>query len=199
VADGNLTAARLALGRTIAEGGGPPWGGALTLEAGVFDGEPFARPLADLLWRARSLDRAADVRIRFAAGAAPGAPPQRLFLIGGVNTLPGYDYRGFVGDFFALADAELSVDLWGPWIRGRVGLSAGYTDLFWFDDPAGSDDTVVSPTRDWLARPTIRIKPAVSTGVGLFFDILRADLARGLDGGSWQLLLSVHPDLWPIL
>jgi hypothetical protein len=35
--------------------------------------------------------------------------------------------------------------------------------------------------------------------VGLFFDIIRIDAARGLRGGEWQLLFSVHPDLWTVL
>jgi alpha-beta hydrolase superfamily lysophospholipase len=32
------------------------------------------------------------------------------------------------------------------------------------------------------------------------WDILRLDLARGLSsGGRWQLVLSVHPELWDML
>jgi hypothetical protein len=199
VAAGDLLALRLGARRGAGDIAGTSWGGEVTLDAGLFDGEPFARPLANLLWVRPVGEKGADLRVRFAAGAAPGAPPQQLFLIGGLNTLPGYDYRSFVGDVVAAADAELGADLWWPWIRGRLTLAAGYSDLVWFDDPASNGGTGISPTRDWLARTTGGIRPAAGIGVGLFFDILRADVARGLDGGRWQLLLSVHPDLWPIL
>jgi hypothetical protein len=195
---GALFGATLTLRRPAGDLAGGTWGGSVSLEAGSFDGEAYARPFIDLLRVEHFQDRAAEVRIRLAAGAAPGAPPQKLFLIGGLNTLPGYDYRTFVGDLAAAADVELSADLWRPWIRGRALLAAGWTDLHWLDDP-GDDAGMISPTRDWLDRTTGGIRPAAGFGIGLLFDILRVDVARGLDGGRWQLLLSVHPDLWPIL
>jgi hypothetical protein len=200
VARGDLIGAQLGLGRAVGETGASAWGGSFALEAASFDGAAFLRPTADLAWVGRSVERSVDLRIRFATGVALQPPPQRLFLLGGVNTLPGYDYRGFVGDAFALVDAEVTRDLWRPWVRGRLLAAAGWSDLLWFDDIA--DDPMAAgplPTRDWNARVTGGIRPSLGIGVGIFFDILRIDLARGLDGGSWQFLLSVHPDLWPIL
>src|SRR5690606_38757407 len=108
VRSGDLAGARVTLRRPAGTIAGNAWGGSLSLEAGVFEGEGFARPTVDLL-RVLPFDaRTAELRLRLAAGAAPGAPPQRLFLLGGLNTLPGYDYRSFVGDIAFAADAELS-------------------------------------------------------------------------------------------
>jgi hypothetical protein len=197
---GDLYGARLELGRVAEQTGARAWGGTLAIETGVFEGDAFVRPTADLEWLRRSADAATDVHVRFAAGAAPGAPPQRLFLLGGVNTLPGYDYRSFAGDAFGVVDAELTRDLWRPWVRGRLLAAAGWSDFVWYDDPPGGmGDPRLSIRRDWRATTTRGVRPAVGAGVGIFYDILRLDVARGLDGGSWQLLLSVHPNLWPIL
>jgi hypothetical protein len=47
------------------------------------------------------------------------------------------------------------------------------------------------------ARP---IRGSVGAGIGLLWDLLRVDVARGLGpGGEWQLLFSIDPKVWPIL
>src|SRR5690606_19414539 len=114
VTPGVLFGAALTFRRPAGDFASSSWGGAISLEAGAFDGEAYARPLVDLVRVTHFQSRAADLRLRLAAGAAPGAPVQKLFLVGGLNTLPGYDYRSFAGDLAVTADAEFSADIWRP-------------------------------------------------------------------------------------
>jgi hypothetical protein len=40
----------------------------------------------------------------------------------------------------------------------------------------------------------------VGAGLGLFFDIIRVDVARGLtDGGVWELIIEANPSFWDFL
>src|SRR5690606_13608736 len=114
VDEGTLVSGRLALTRGAPLGAATGWRAAASLEAGAFEGDAYGRPGVELELFRRSPDRHAEVRGRVAAGLAFGAPPaQRLFLIGGPNTLPGYGYRSFIGDRYALADVEASHTLIG--------------------------------------------------------------------------------------
>jgi hypothetical protein len=70
----------------------------------------------------------------------------------------------------------------------RAAAAAGWSDMRSADSPAG-----------WEAVPTGRIRTSVAAGLGLVHDILRVDLARGLNGGIWQVILSVRPDLHDFL
>jgi hypothetical protein len=40
---------------------------------------------------------------------------------------------------------------------------------------------------------------SLGAGLGIFYDIVRFDVARGLDGGDWEVMLSVKRSLWPLL
>ena len=189
VDQGTLVSGRLALTRAVPLEAGTGWRATASVEAGAFEGDAYGRPAAELEWFRRSADRRAEIRGRVAAGLAFGAPPaQRLFLIGGPGTLPGYEYRSFIGDRYALADVEASHALISPWIRLRALAALGWTDIDEASIPAG-----------WHAAPTGRLRAGVGAGLGLVYDILRIDFARGLNGGSWQLILSVRPDLHDFL
>jgi hypothetical protein len=43
------------------------------------------------------------------------------------------------------------------------------------------------------------MRASAGAGVGLFWDVVRLDVVRGLRGGEWQLLFSVKPSLWNVL
>src|SRR5690606_22998670 len=189
VDEGTLVSGRLALTRAVPIEAGAGWRGAAWLEAGAFEGDPYGRPGAELEWFRRSAGRRAEVRGRVSAGLAFGAPPaQRLFLVGGPGTLPGYRYRGFIGDRYVLADVEASHALIGPWVRLRAIGALGWADVDAASIPAG-----------WDVAPTGGLRTAVGAGFGLIYDILRIDLARGLNDGRWQVILSVRPDLHDFL
>ncbi|HEX7120210.1 MAG TPA: hypothetical protein VF212_15555 [Longimicrobiales bacterium] len=189
VDEGTLLAGRASLRREppAARGGG--WSAALELEAGRLDGA-YVRPVlaADARWA--SADRGTRLLARAAGGMVFGdAPAQRLFLLGGQATIPGYPYRSFVGDRFAVADLELSRRLIGPWVRLRTLGAVGWTALHEAAVPGG-----------WDAAPTEGIRASAGLGLGLVYDILRVDWVRPLDGsGGWTTILSVSPDLLDIL
>lgn len=189
VDEGSLLGARIALLRSESADRASDWSGKLALEGGAFEGEAFLRPTLEFSASRRSADRRTTVELRGAAGLAAGeVPAQRLFLFGGRATLPGYEYRGFAGDRFALAELEASREIIGPWIRLRALSATGWTDFGSASLPAG-----------WNAGPTGGARTSVGIGLGLVYDVLRLDLVRGLNGGEQQVILSVNPRLWDIL
>jgi hypothetical protein len=208
VDEGWLHAADVGLIRPEPGIGGIGWGASVNIEAGVFDGEPFARPRAGAVWTGTTSDFQTHFRVRGDAGfalagaAAPAADAlaaQQHFVLGGRNTIPGYHYRSFAGEAFALANAEVAREVFWPWVRLRVLAAAG-----WTGNLRDAGDTVpverrINPTLDWDLSTTGGIRPSLGVGAGLFYDVLRLDVMRGLRGGEWQVLFSVTPDLWGVL
>lgn len=132
-----------------------------------------------------------DWTARLALGAAGGdLPAQRLFLLGGRGTLPGYAFRTWGGDRVAWLEADVSRALVTPWVRIRAIGSMGWTDLTSVGQPAADRFGVVQ---------TAGTQASAGVGLGLFYDIMRIDLARGLDDGEWALFVSVNRALWSVL
>lgn len=222
--EGWLHAAELSLVRPEPEFAGAGWSGHATLEAGLFDSEPYIRSHAGGEWMRTTADfrthlRArADAGIAFAGSAAPAddaLPSQLHYVLGGRNTLPGYAYRSFAGDAFALAEFEVARDVFWPWIRLRTTAAVGWTedlrevgeDLSPAPTPDATGSTAMLPPSgrrlhprlDWGLPTTRGLRPALSLGAGVFYDMLRVDLARGLRDGEWQVIFSITPDLWGVL
>ncbi|MBI4539788.1 MAG: hypothetical protein HY704_09815 [Gemmatimonadetes bacterium] len=154
-----------------------------------FDGTTFAALRGTLAWRRRWLGSEREAVAEIHAGSNLGSTPRQMrYLLGGRETLPGYPYRAFTGDHFAVARAEGSTPLLHPWVRARASAATGWTEL---------DRTADNPSTDPVEpRGTGSLRTSVGVGLGLGFDILRVDLARGLNGGSWQLLFSVNREFW---
>ncbi len=183
---GALGEARITVTRSALEGASHSWGAEASVGLGTWDSELYLRPRLEIEAR-RSLfgDSGARIDAGTAFGLALGSPPpQRLFLIGGAGTIPGYAYRSFGGDRYWTAGAEASVGVAGPWLRPRLLAYVGWA-------AAGG----TAPPADWATRPTDGLRASVGAGLGLFHDILRVDVAHGLDGGEWQTLVSVRPHL----
>jgi len=141
----------------------------------------------DREWMNRDLSFLAELRGGVLVGSDP--PRQSLFLLGGRGTLPGYPHHSRVGDAYWLLRLEGSRDLVSPWARLRLFGAAGGTRFQGQPLPPGWPDPSASSP---LA--------SVGLGLGLGWDVLRLDLARGLgEEGEWQLILSVNPDFWPWL
>jgi hypothetical protein len=156
---------------------------------GGFD---FVRPRLDLSVARRWSPQAARLDVALSAGAATGTlPRQALYLVGGRGTLPGYAFRAYGGDRFATLRATGSADLWAPFVRGRLFAAGGWADV---GDPGRIALNV------WDAQPMSAPKYGVGAGVGLFYDILRVDVARGLSrGGRWELIVEANPSFWDFL
>lgn len=201
VDEGTLLAARLHARRAAGDYAQAGWAAGVELLAGSFEGDFFARPVADAALHRRSADLRTAARLRAAGGIVLGSPAsQHLFLLGGRETLPGYGYRSFSGDVFAQTDLEVTRTIAAPWLGVRLLAAAGWTG--WRDGPP-TDLSSSLPGQPawsaWNADGSGRVRTSVGAGVSVFYDLLRLDLVRGLNGGEWQLLLSVAPGLWGIL
>ena len=156
------------------------------------EGRTWTRTLADLGWVRRWNARDALLEVNGTAGFTTGdLPAQEVFLLGGRGTVPGFGFREFGGDRFGVARTTYSADLLTPWIRGRVLGAAG-----WADAGFGSRRELTQMG----ARPTGAPKASLGAGVGLFYDIVRVDVARGLgSGGRWELIVETRPSFWDFL
>ncbi|HEV7589692.1 MAG TPA: hypothetical protein VGO40_16370 [Longimicrobium sp.] len=165
-------------------------------DRGVHLGPPptfdFVRPRLDLGLTRRWHQADGRVDLELSAGAAAGTlPRQALYLVGGRGTLPGYEFRAYGGDRFATLRTTASAELWAPFVRGRLLAAAGWADV------GGSGRDALSA---WGALPMTAPKYGAGAGVGLFYDILRVDVARGLStGGRWELIIEANPSFWDFL
>jgi hypothetical protein len=143
----------------------------------------FTSIVADGAWSREDTERGWRLDFGASAGAVSGAAPaQRLFLLGGRGTLPGYGYRSFVGDRFWLLHAEGTVPLAAPWVGLRVFTALGAARLNGRTLPDG-----------WLRQDSSGLRASVGAGLTFGWDVLRLDLGRGVRGGRWEAIFSVAP------
>lgn len=176
--EGDLTAVRLSasLGspdRLFGEAGAT-WGS--------FDGARYQEASLRLAAGRRWLEHGVELRSTLdAAAVSEGAPLQSLYLLGGRETLPGYGYRSLAGDAFWLLRVEGSRQLFGPWLRLRGLGAAGRTRLASAEVP-----------ESWGARPPRITRFSAGLGLALGWDLVQVDMVRGLNGGSWELVLDLN-------
>ena len=199
--EGTLTSLDAALDLPVARALGADWSvrvgaEAATASIGSFG---FTRATIGVLARRDSEGSPWGYTSDLVFGAAGGdLPAQRLFLIGGRGTLPGYAFRPWAGDRVALWRADVSRSVVWPWVSIRVSGAAGWTDL---------TDTGAAAAARFGAIQTHGVRTSAGVGVGLFYDILRIDVIRGLEGarpddpvrGEWTLLFSIDPQFRDIL
>lgn len=178
VDEGDLAAVRLS-----ASAGNPD---RLLGEAGAtwsrFEGATHREATVHLTAARRWLQHGLELRSTLdAAVVSAGAPLQSLYLLGGRETLPGYDYRSLVGDAFWLLRVEGSRELLGPWLRIRGVGAAGRTRLSSARVPGS-----------WNARPPRISRFSAGLGLALGWDLVQLDLVRGLNGGSWEFVLDFN-------
>lgn len=184
VEEGDLWAAQASLTRELE--GGHGFRGAADVTLGHFRGEGFATLRTRLGWRRTWLSQGVGLSASAHAGATTSrAPAQELFLLGGRETLPGYDYRSLVGDRFWLLRVEGSRDLVRPWVSLRAFGSMGRTYLGGHAVPEG-----------WQVREPRIARFSAGVGLGLLWNVLQIDLARGLNGGRWVWIFSVNRTFW---
>jgi hypothetical protein len=144
--------------------------------------DPFGSLRVGLAWDSGLSERAWRLLARLDGGLEIGdLPEQERFHLGGTGTLPGHPYRAQVGDVFFLARAEASRPIWDPWITGRGFVAAGAADDAW------AAVTDASAALD----PDAGVRASAGIGAGLGWDVLHLDLGRGLNGGEWELVVSV--------
>jgi len=160
--------------------------------AGSFRGQAFGEMGAGARYEKRLLARGQEVEATLEARKLVGeAPIQAHYRMGGRGTVPGYPFRRYEGDAYWLFRAETSMDLFRPYLRIRAFGAAARV---------GAPDGPVRVSDPWPADLGGTTLLSAGLGVGLGWDVLRLDLARGFRGdGDWELILSVNPDFWPWL
>ena len=139
--------------------------------------------LASLVWERAAAGPRLRLLTRLDAGLALGeVPPQQLFFLGGRAMLPGHPYRAQVGDAFWLARVDATRPLLHPWLTAHAFIAAGAASRV-----GDSVDTLVLAGSDTAAG----VRASAGVGLGLGWDVLHLDLGRGLDGGEWELVVSV--------
>lgn len=162
--------------------------GGIRVEGGTLE-DPYARTDLQLGWSRTGPAHTVERWIALDGGVASGgAPPQRLYLVGGRATLPGFDYRGAVGDRYALARGFIRRSLFEPWVSLRATGAAGWSELGNRTLPAG-----------WSGDPSPGLRGSLGVGADLLWDVIQLDVARGLPDGDWTFFVSVSPRLTPWL
>lgn len=124
-----------------------------------------------------------ELQVEMAAGTRMGDPLlQHRRLLGGRGSIPGFPFRAFAGDHHINGGVIGAVDLGSPLIRGRMGAYGGWI--------GGGDP------EPWGLPGSGNLRVGTTAGVGLLFDLLRLEGARGINGGEWQFLISVDPRWW---
>lgn len=157
---------------------------------GRFEDRGFGSLSLGLIYKRRWLPRGAEVLTDLQGGTLFGNPPrQSHYFLGGRQTVPGYSFRSHEGNAYWLFRSEASIDLLPPFLRLRAFGSTGGVrrELL-------SDSSLLTPERSWSYLLSAGL------GLGIGWDVLRLDLARGLRAeGEWELLLWIKTDFWPWL
>ena len=192
VDEGDL--ARLDAGLTVELGSGPGarWRLELAGEAAAAGVGDFGYSRGTVALRARgspggAWNWASGIEFGVAGGTLPA---QRLFLLGGRGSLPGYEFRGWGGDRMALWRAEVSRAIASPWVRLRAIGAVGRAD---------NGGAAENAARRFGVGGSDGLRASAGLGLGLFYDILRLDMMRGGSGGNWVVLLSIDPRFLRIL
>lgn len=120
-----------------------------------------------------------------ALGAATGTvPAHRMFLLGGRGTVPGYGFRAWGGDRTGFARVGVSRSVRRPWLSVRGTAAVGWTDL---SDPARAAAGLLG------VSASSGLRTSLGGGVGLLYDLVRIEAARGLDAGVWEWMVSLNP------
>ena len=132
-------------------------------------------------WELGAAENSWSGRVSASGGAVnPGAPVQTMYLIGGRHTLPGHDYRAFLGNGYWLLRGEGTVPVWPPYVGIRAFGMVGATYLGGVDLPA-----------DWAFVDSDGLRGSAGLGLSLGWDTVYLDVAHGVRGGGWEAVFSV--------
>jgi hypothetical protein len=139
---------------------------------------------------------AVGVRVNGAAGAVAGdlIPSQRLFPTGGRGTVRGYAFHRYIGNLYGAAGVELSGAIRYPFVSLAVFGDIGWagTEGDEVDRAIGVWNRVGAP-----AGPAPGALLGVGAGVGLVYDVIWLELARGVtQNGLWEFVFRVRSEFW---
>ena len=139
-------------------------------------------------------DRALFLQSMAGASGGRDVPPQWRLFAGGPWSAPGYDYLTFAARGLASQRVEVRVPVPGPSIPlGRFGTSPPRVTLAPFVQ-------ALAVTSGLPRRPTAAgVYPSAGMGVLFFYDLLRADVARGFRDGQWRFSIDIDRSFWGML
>lgn len=147
-----------------------------------------------LAWPRLFFDTDLSLGAAVAAVAGGRIPAQRLVSAGGRGSVRGYSFHRFAGNTYI----EIGVEARRPLARPLI--SAGiFADMAWVGVEGGSARRALGVWNEAGAMAGATRGPllGVGGGVGLLFDILHLELARGLtQGGIWELVVRVRREFW---
>lgn len=130
------------------------------------------------------------------AGVANGRdlPPQWLVFAGGPWSAPGYDWHQFGSRALLSQRVEFRLPIPAPSVPlRRFGKSPPRATLAPFVQAL----SIASGTPE---RPVVSgVYPSAGVSVLFFYDLLRADVARGLRPGTWRFAIDIDRSFWGIL
>ncbi len=176
------------------EGFGPP------SDDDLFTIQPLLRPLVaraqGLVQFTKPLGGDRALFLQTFAGVAGGRdlPPQWLIFAGGPWSAPGYDFHAFASRAMLSQRLEFRQPVPAPSIPlKRWGKSPPHVTLAPFVQLlATAGGTPDRPT-------TAALRPSAGMGVLFFYDLVRADVARGLRDGRWRFAIDIDRGFWGIL
>jgi hypothetical protein len=128
-----------------------------------------------------------------AVGSRQLLPVQELVFLGGPVSGPGYDFHDFVGRAGVSQHLEWQRPVrFVPISLGRFGKVPSTATLA----PFGH---LIYTGRDATGRHRDGVYPSVGLGVIALFDVLRADVARGLRDGRWTFSIDFTRAFWGLL
>jgi hypothetical protein len=176
--DGDIAAIDGSIDIGLGEALGARWsvslsGEAATTAVGDFG---YSRAMLALLARRDGLGAPWAWSGELIVGTAGGQlPAQRLYLLGGRGTLPGYAFRQWGGDRVALFRGEVSRQVAWPWLNLRLVGAAGRVEVVGAGAGAADRFGVI---------PTAGVRSSLGGGVGLLYDLVRLDVVKGLGGSE---------------
>lgn len=182
VDEGTLGRASIGVQTTGTQG----FGVGLAVDGGRLTGRSFGGSRADLWWRNESVERGHRMEVSSELGwTSSDSPLQDRALLGGRGTLIGYPYRSFAGDRWSRVHFEASQVVAAPWVRLGVFGSAATS---WLRDN--------SVPESWAVAETGQVRYSAGFTAHVLWELVRIDVGRGLNGGSWQAHVSLARRFW---
>jgi hypothetical protein len=134
------------------------------------------------------------------------AAPQWLAFAGGPLSGPGYDFHEFAGTAILSQRIEARIPIPAPSIAlGKYGRSPARVTIAPFAHAVAlggatyvTPHPLSSPTTVRRFRPSA-VYPAAGVGLLFFYDLIRADIARGLRDGHWRFSIDIDRAFWSVM
>jgi len=153
----------------------------VTTLGGRLGARNFVSATGQARWTLGTMKDSWSGRVSLRGGATnPGAPVQMMYLIGGRHTLPGHEYRTFLGNAYWLLRGGGTVPVRPPYLGIRAFGMLGATYL-----------GAVRLPMDWTQTDSDGLRGSVGLGLSLAWDTMYFDVAHGVRGGGWEAIFSV--------